>query len=107
MLGLALTGVATLGAVAAGYQSMAPTGQWYGRTFTGLARGTQQLALTYDDGPNDPHTQRFVEVLAGHVVQASFFLSGRYPQQLPESARHIAEAGHIVGNHTFPHPLLI
>ena len=35
-------------AVAAGYQSMAPTGQWYGRTFTGLARGTKQIALTYD-----------------------------------------------------------
>ena len=45
-------GAALLGA--AGYQSMAPTGQWYGRTFIGLPRGSKQIALTYDDGPNDP-----------------------------------------------------
>ena len=106
MLGLALTGVATLSAVAAGYQSMAPTGQWYGRTFTGLARGTKQLALTYDDGPSDAHTLRLLEVLARHDVHATFFLIGRYLQQIPEIARQIVGAGHVVGNHTFTHPLL-
>jgi peptidoglycan-N-acetylglucosamine deacetylase len=106
MLGLALTGVATLGAVAAGYQSMAPTGQWYGRTFTGLARGGKKLALTYDDGPNDAYTPRLLEVLARHNVHATFFLIGRYVRQVPEIARQIAGAGHIVGNHSFTHPLL-
>jgi peptidoglycan-N-acetylglucosamine deacetylase len=107
MLGLALTGVATLAAVAAGYQSMAPTGQWYGRTFTGLTRGTKQIALTYDDGPNDPHTLRLLDVLAKHEVRATFFLIGRYVHQCPEIAREIVKAGHVVGNHTFTHPLLI
>jgi peptidoglycan-N-acetylglucosamine deacetylase len=106
MLGLALTGVATLGAVAAGYQSMAPTGQWYGRTFTGLSRETKHLALTYDDGPNDAYTPRLLEVLARHNVHATFFLIGRYVRQVPEIARQIVEAGHVVGNHTFTHPLL-
>jgi peptidoglycan-N-acetylglucosamine deacetylase len=107
MLGLALTGVATFGAIAAAYQSMAPTGQWYGRTFIGLTRGKKQIALTYDDGPNDPYTLRLLEVLARHDVRATFFLIGRYVQQRPEIARQIAEGGHIVGNHTFTHPLLI
>jgi peptidoglycan/xylan/chitin deacetylase (PgdA/CDA1 family) len=108
MLGLALTGaIATASAVAAGYQSMAPTGQWYGRTFTGLARGAKQLALTYDDGPNDPHTLRLLEVLARHGARATFFLIGRYVQQRPDIAREIARAGHAIGNHTFTHPLLI
>src|ERR1017187_692837 len=106
MLSLALTGAATLGAVAAGYQSMAPTGQWYGRTFTGLASGTKQLALTYDDGPNDPHTLRLLEVLAKHNVHATFFLIGRYVRPRPEIAREVVKAGHVVGNHTFTHPLL-
>ena len=107
MLGtvLAGAGVATA-AVAAGYQSMAPTGQWYGRTFTGLPRGTRQLALTYDDGPNDPHTLRLLDVLARHDVRATFFLIGRYVRQQPEIAREIVKAGHVVGNHTFTHPLL-
>jgi len=107
MLGtaLAVTAAATA-AVAAGYQSMAPTGQWYGRTFTGLARGTTQLALTYDDGPNDPHTFRLLEVLAKRDVHATFFLIGRYVRQRPEIAREVVKAGHVVGNHTFTHPLL-
>lgn len=93
-------------ALAAGYQSMAPTAQWYGKTFTGLARSSRQLALTYDDGPNDPHTLRLLEVLAKHSVRATFFLIGRYVQQRPEIVREIAQAGHIVGNHSFTHPLL-
>jgi peptidoglycan/xylan/chitin deacetylase (PgdA/CDA1 family) len=106
MLSLALTGLAGVAAVAAGYQSMAPTGQWYGRTFTGLARGTKKLALTYDDGPNDPHTPRLLEILAKHEVHATFFLIGRYARQRQDIAREIVKAGHVVGNHTFTHPLL-
>jgi peptidoglycan/xylan/chitin deacetylase (PgdA/CDA1 family) len=108
MLGTVLTGTAATAALtAAAYQSMAPTGQWYGRAFTGLARGTKQLALTYDDGPNDPHTLRLLDVLARHDVHATFFLIGRYVQQRPDIVRRIAAAGHVVGNHTFNHPLLI
>ena len=87
MLG-ALAGVAGLAAaVSAGYQAMAPTGQWYGRTFTGLAAGSKHIALTYDDGPNDPHTLRLLEILAKHDVQATFFLIG---QLRATKARHRA-----------------
>jgi peptidoglycan/xylan/chitin deacetylase (PgdA/CDA1 family) len=107
MLGALLAGTATAAALAAGYQSMAPAGQWYGRTFTGLARGTKQLALTYDDGPNDPHTLHLLEVLAKHEVRATFFLVGRYARQRPDIVREIVKAGHAIGNHTFTHPLLI
>lgn len=108
MLALALTTAASIAAAAtAGYQSMAPTGQWFGKTFTGLPRGSRQLALTYDDGPNDPHTLRLLEVLAKHNVLATFFLIGRYVEQRPDLAREVVQAGHTVGNHTFTHPLLI
>ncbi|MFZ0807049.1 MAG: polysaccharide deacetylase family protein [Candidatus Sulfotelmatobacter sp.] len=107
MLGTLVAGAAAAAAVATGYQTMSATGQWYGRTFTGLARGTRQLALTYDDGPNDAHTMRLLEVLARHGVQATFFLIGCYVQQRPEIVREIAKAGHVIGNHTFGHPLLI
>jgi len=103
-----LIGVAGAGAlVAAGYQSMAPTGQWYGKTFTGLVRGSNQLALTYDDGPNDPHTLRLLEVLAKYQVKATFFLIGRHVEARPDIVRAIVAAGHSVGNHTFTHPNLI
>jgi peptidoglycan/xylan/chitin deacetylase (PgdA/CDA1 family) len=106
MIGLALTAGVTTAAITAAYQSMAPSGQWYGRTFAGLPRGSKQLALTYDDGPNDPHTLNLLEVLAKHEVHATFFLVGRYVQQRPDIVREVVKSGHVVGNHTFTHPLL-
>jgi peptidoglycan/xylan/chitin deacetylase (PgdA/CDA1 family) len=108
MLGTVLAGTAvTTALTAVGYQSMAPTGQWYGHTFTGLPRGSKRIALTYDDGPNDPHTLRLLDVLAKQDVRTTFFLIGRFVQERPEIVREIVKAGHIVGNHTFTHPLLI
>jgi peptidoglycan/xylan/chitin deacetylase (PgdA/CDA1 family) len=106
MLGYIISAASAAAAIAAGYQSMAPTGQWYGKTFIGLPPGSRQIALTYDDGPNDPHTLRLLEVLARHGAPATFFLIGRYIQQRPDIAREIIQAGHAVGNHTFMHPLL-
>jgi peptidoglycan-N-acetylglucosamine deacetylase len=98
---------AAAAASAAGYQSMSPTGQWYGRTLTGGVRGSKQIALTYDDGPNDPHTLKLLDVLAKHSVRATFFMIGRYVRQRPDIAQAVAQAGHAIGNHTFTHPLLI
>src|SRR4030088_245509 len=98
---------AAAAASAAGYQAMAPSGQWYGQTFAGGMPGSKQIALTYDDGPNDPHTLKLLDVLAKHSVRATFFMIGRYVQQRPDIARAVAQAGHVIGNHTFTHPLLI
>jgi len=106
MLGTIVAATAAISAVTGGYQSMAPTGQWYGRTFTGLPAGTRQLALTYDDGPNDPHTFHLLDMLAKHNVQATFFVIGRFVKQRPDILRNMANAGHAIGNHTFTHPLL-
>lgn len=85
---------------------MSPTGQWFGRTLPNGPRGSKQIALTYDDGPNDPHTLRLLEVLARHNVRATFFMIGRYVQQRSDIVRAVAQAGHVIGNHTFTHPLL-
>lgn len=101
------TGVAGVAAVAfAGYNAMAPTSQLYGQTMV-RASHPKQLVLTFDDGPNDPHTLRLLEVLAKHHAHATFFMIGRYVQQRPQIALAVAEAGHALGNHTFTHPNLI
>jgi peptidoglycan/xylan/chitin deacetylase (PgdA/CDA1 family) len=92
--------------VSAGYQSLAPTGQWFGRSFCRGDRSSRQIALTFDDGPNDPHTSNLLDVLSRHNVQATFFLIGRYVHQRPDIAAEIAKRGHVIGNHSFTHPLL-
>lgn len=91
----------------AGYHTMAPTSQLYGRTFVRARTGSRQIALTYDDGPNDPWTLRLLDVLSRHQVQATFFLIGRFVEQRPDIARKLASAGHVIGNHTYSHPNLI
>jgi peptidoglycan/xylan/chitin deacetylase (PgdA/CDA1 family) len=107
MIGI-LTGVGAAALLsAAGWHSMWPASQLYGRTFIGLGRGSKLLALTYDDGPNDPWTPRLLEVLARHDVHATFFMLGRFVTQRPDIARQVAASGHAIGNHTYTHPNLI
>ena len=100
-------GGAAAAATFAGFHTMWPTSQLYGRSFTGLERGSRKLALTYDDGPNDPHTLHLLDVLAAHGVKATFFMVGKFVAQRPDIVRRVAEAGHVIGNHTWSHPNLI
>jgi peptidoglycan/xylan/chitin deacetylase (PgdA/CDA1 family) len=86
---------------------MAPRSQLYGRTFIGSRDKKRQLALTFDDGPNDPYTLHLLDVLAKHGVKATFFLIGKYIDHRPDIVRDIVAAGHVVGNHTYNHPNLI
>ena len=101
--GVALAGLATW----AGFESMWPTLHLYGRAFTGLPPGARQLALTYDDGPNDAATLQLLDTLARHNVKATFFVLGRYVAQKPRIVRAVAEAGHVLGNHSWDHPRFI
>ena len=61
------------------------------------------VVLTFDDGPNPPHTQALLEVLKEHDVKATFFLKGRNIEAFPELVRAVAEAGHEIGNHSYSH----
>jgi peptidoglycan/xylan/chitin deacetylase (PgdA/CDA1 family) len=108
MLGpLSITAVAMAGvATAAGYHTMSPTSQLYGATLV-RSRNKRQLALTYDDGPNDPYTLNLLDVLAKHGVRATFFMLGQRVVERPKIAETVARAGHSIGNHSHTHPNLI
>jgi peptidoglycan/xylan/chitin deacetylase (PgdA/CDA1 family) len=103
-----ITGALAAGAATfAGIHTMVPWSQLYGENFSGIREGLKVLALTYDDGPNDPWTMKLLEVLEKHQVQATFFMLGQRVRERPEIARAVYEAGHAIGNHTFSHPNLI
>ena len=87
------------------YAALAPQSQFFGRSLIAGYDPTE-IALTYDDGPNDAATIQLLEVLARHDVRATFFMIGRFIRQRPEIARAVHAAGHLVGNHTMTHPWL-
>jgi peptidoglycan/xylan/chitin deacetylase (PgdA/CDA1 family) len=88
------------------YAGMWPGSQIFGRTLI-AGRDADEIALTYDDGPNDDCTERMLEVLARHDVRATFFVIGRFARERVALVRRIHEAGHVVGNHTWTHPMLL
>jgi peptidoglycan-N-acetylglucosamine deacetylase len=97
----------TAGLVAAGctYAALSPQSQIFGKVLI-AGRDPNEIALTYDDGPNDDVTERLLDVLANRRVRATFFLIGRYVHQRPQIVRAIASGCHLIGNHTMTHPWL-
>ena len=75
---------------------------------------TVRVALTFDaEHPDRRHrpggTERVLETLASTGTMASFFVQGRWAEAFPALARSIADAGHLIGNHSHYHvrmPLL-
>jgi len=66
------------------------------------------IALTFDDGPNEPYTSRILEILKRHQVPATFFLIGKNVERFPEVVQRISQEGFLIGNHTYDHrPLLL
>ncbi len=84
---------------------MWPSSQIFGRTLI-APRRPNELALTFDDGPNPAWTPRLLDVLAEHNVHATFFMVGRFAQAEPALVRRLAAAGHLIGNHSWSHPNL-
>ncbi len=95
-------GAAAVAAIGGWQRSQWCTSQIWGRTLVDGPK-PRELALTFDDGPSDRYTQEVLEKLAAAGVRATFFLVGRYARQLPWLTRQIAEAGHVVGNHSLSH----
>ncbi|MHB1340600.1 MAG: polysaccharide deacetylase family protein [Coriobacteriia bacterium] len=61
------------------------------------------VALTFDDGPWPKQTDALLKILAEYDVPATFFMVGDRVKKRPDLARHVANAGHLIGNHTYHH----
>jgi peptidoglycan-N-acetylglucosamine deacetylase len=102
----AVAGAAGLAAGAYLYAGMWPTSQLFGQAIL-AGQDAGEFALTYDDGPNDFCTESILEILARYQVRATFFVIGRFVRERGELVRRIRSAGHLVGNHTMTHPMLL
>ncbi len=63
--------------------------------------------LSFDDGPNPIWTPRVLDLLKQYNAKATFFVIGQEAATYPELIQAIANAGHVVANHTWNHRLLV
>jgi len=63
-----------------------------------------QLAITFDDGPDPEWTPKILDVLKREQVPGTFFLIGIQAEKFSSLTKRIYREGHEIGNHTFTHP---
>lgn len=70
------------------------------------SRDRDEVALTFDDGPDIRFTPLVLDVLDRHNVKATFFLMGNRAKEHDQIVERIHDSGHAIGNHTYWHPNL-
>jgi peptidoglycan/xylan/chitin deacetylase (PgdA/CDA1 family) len=68
-----------------------------------LDNGPKVIALTIDDGPSPVYTPQILGLLERYRVTASFSMIGQSVAYHPGIARDVADAGHVIVNHTWDH----
>lgn len=61
------------------------------------------VALTFDAGSSDAALGSILGTLAAGGVQATFFVTGGFARMYPADVQRIADAGHVIGNHSDTH----
>jgi peptidoglycan-N-acetylglucosamine deacetylase len=82
---------------------MAPGSQLFGPYPYRGDSDDRVIALTFDDGPNEPYTSQIAQVLESRGIKGTFFQVGRCVQRHPQTTTRLYEAGHIIGNHSATH----
>jgi len=70
------------------------------------AKDPKQIAITFDDGPNEEYTPKILDILKEKKVPATFFVTGANIENNIPLINRIYREGHEIGNHTFTHPNL-
>ena len=86
--------------------SMWPRSTWIGENIRRLPATSvahNEIALTFDDGPDSEVTPLVLDMLDRHGYQASFYVVGEKALKHPEIIQEIVKRGHAVENHSHRH----
>jgi peptidoglycan-N-acetylglucosamine deacetylase len=98
----AVAAVVTVGAtVWVGANS--PTVTWFGSQVAHGPRDGREVAITFDDGPDDPYTLEIARILDARGAKGTFFMVGKALDRRPDIARALRADGHLLGNHSYHH----
>ena len=103
---LYVTVVTGLGALFT-YHGINPRSRLYGKVCSNGNRSRRQIALTFDDGPNEPYTSQVLNILMQYGVKATFFFIGQNAQRHPEVCQRVLAEGNVIGNHSYHHYRLL
>jgi hypothetical protein len=83
-----------------------PRSHWLGPNWTRLpavAAAGNEIAVTFDDGPDPLVTPQVLDLLDSFAVKATFFCIGVKAARYPDLCREIVRRGHAVENHSQRH----
>ena len=61
------------------------------------------IALTFDDGPNQPWTDKIASVIESYGGHSTFFVVGKNCERFPGVAKNLQDRGHQIGAHSYSH----
>jgi cellulose synthase/poly-beta-1,6-N-acetylglucosamine synthase-like glycosyltransferase/peptidoglycan/xylan/chitin deacetylase (PgdA/CDA1 family)/spore germination protein YaaH len=78
----------------------------YPHAYTVLQYGYKpnEVALSFDDGPDPKWTPKILDILKEKNVKGTFMMIGAAAQENIGLMQRVAREGHEIGNHTFFHP---
>lgn len=89
--------------VIVGFGVAIPRWQFFGNFICSGNKSKRQIALTFDDGPDENSTPQLLELLRAEKISAAFFCIGKNVEKNPDLARQILRDGHLLENHSFAH----
>ncbi|WP_137991955.1 polysaccharide deacetylase family protein [Streptomyces vilmorinianum] len=76
------------------------------RPFLKMSGVGRSMVLTFDDGPDPRYTPEILATLRRYGCRAMFFVCGEMAAEHQDLVREMAADGHVVGNHSWSHPLI-
>ena len=67
-------------------------------------RAKREVALTFDDGPDDKFTPQVLDALKKAGVKATFCVVGNRVKAHPDILKRMIKEGHAIANHSYSHP---
>ncbi len=83
--------------------STSPSVTWFGSLASHGPQRGNEVALTFDDGPDPPYTLEVAGILEQYGVRGTFFEVGKAVVERPNVAKELVSRGHVVGNHSYYH----
>ena len=80
-----------------------PAATWFGATVAHGSRDGNEVAITFDDGPNGQWTLDVMRALDEAGVKATFFEVGKAVEAQPQVTQALLADGQLIANHSYSH----